>query len=112
VPTISEAAQEAGRPAPEIVAGFPIWVTDDVDAARAVAARVFMIYGQLPSYRSMLDHEGLAGPEDLAIIGDEATCAARLDELATAGVTQFLASEFANDDEGRGRTRAFLASRL
>ena len=33
VPTISDAAEEAGRPAPEIVAGFPIWVTDDVDAA-------------------------------------------------------------------------------
>ena len=62
VPTISEAAADAGRPAPEIAAGFPIWVTDDVDAARAVASRVFMIYGQLPSYRAMLDHEGLAGP--------------------------------------------------
>ncbi len=112
VPTISEAAADAGRPAPEIVAGFPIWVTDDVDAAREAAARVFMIYGQLPSYRAMLDHEGLGGPEDLAIIGDEATCAGRLDELVAAGVTQFAASEFADDDEGRARTRAFLASRL
>jgi 5,10-methylenetetrahydromethanopterin reductase len=112
VPTISEAAADAGRPAPEIAAGFPIWVTDDVDAARSVASRVFMIYGQLPSYRAMLDHEGLAGPEDLAIIGDEATCADRLDELVAAGVTQFAASEFANDNEGRERTRAFLASRL
>ena len=112
VPTISEAAADAGRPAPEIAAGFPIWVTDDVDAAREVASRVFMIYGQLPSYRAMLDHEGLAGPEDLAIIGDEATCADRLDELVAAGVTQFAASEFADDNEGRERTRAFLASRL
>jgi len=112
VPTISEAAAEAGRPAPEIAAGFPIWVTDDVDAAREVASRVFMIYGQLPSYRAMLDHEGLAGPEDLAIIGNEATCADRLDELVAAGVTQFAASEFADDNEGRARTRAFLASRL
>ena len=107
-----EAAAEAGRPAPEIAAGFPIWVTDDVDAAREVASRVFMIYGQLPSYRAMLDHEGLAGPEDLAIIGNEATCADRLDELVAAGVTQFAASEFADDNEGRARTRAFLASRL
>lgn len=112
VPTISEAAADAGRPAPEIAAGFPIWVTDDVDAAREAAARVFMIYGQLPSYRAMLDHEGLGGPEDLAIIGDEATCAGRLDELVAAGVTQFAASEFADDDEGRVRTRAFLAGRL
>ncbi len=112
VPTISEAAADAGRPAPEIAAGFPIWVTDDVDAARTAAASVFMIYGQLPSYRAMLDHEGLAGPEDLAIIGDEATCAARLDELVNAGVTHFAASEFATNAEDRERTRAFLASRL
>ncbi len=112
VPTISEAASDAGRPAPEIVAGMPIWVTDDVDAARTAAAETFAIYGQLPSYRAMLDREGLGGPEDLAIIGDEAECAGRVDELAAAGTTQFIASEFASDADGRQRTRAFLASRL
>jgi F420-dependent oxidoreductase-like protein len=112
VPTIREAADEAGRSAPEIAAGFPIWVTDDADAARANAAQTFLIYGQLPSYRAMLDREGLGGPEDLAIVGDEDTCAARLDELIEAGVTQFAASEFANNAEDRERTRSFLASRL
>jgi F420-dependent oxidoreductase-like protein len=112
VPTISEAAEAAGRPAPEIASGFPIWVTDDVDGARANAAKTFVIYGQLPSYRAMLDHEGLGGPEDLAIIGDEATCGARMDELVAAGVTHFAASEFANNPEDRARTREFLASRI
>lgn len=112
VPTISEAAADAGRAAPEVAAGFPIWVTDDADAARANAAQTFLIYGQLPSYRAMLDHEGLGGPEDLAIVGDEAACAARMDELVESGVTLFAASEFANNDEDRARTRAFLASRL
>lgn len=112
VPTINEAAEAAGRATPEIAAGFPIWVTDDVDTARATAAKTFAIYGQLPSYRAMLDREGLEGPADLAIVGDEATCADRLDELVAAGVTQLAASEFAPDDEGRSRTRAFLASRL
>jgi 5,10-methylenetetrahydromethanopterin reductase len=112
VPTISEAAAEAGRPAPQVVAGFPIWVTDDVEAARANAAQTFVVYGHLPSYRAMLDHEGLGGPEDLAIIGDEAACGARLDELAAAGVTQLAASEFASHPEDRARTRAFLVSRL
>ncbi len=112
VPTISEAASDAGRPAPEIAAGFPIWVTDDVDAARANAAKTFLIYGQLPSYRAMLDHEGLGGPEDLAIIGDEATCAGRMAELVAAGVTQLAASEFADNAEDRARTRAFLATQI
>ncbi len=110
VPTISEAA--SGRPNPEIAAGVPIWVTDDVDTARAHAARTYQVYGQLPSYRAMLDHEGIDGPEDLAIIGDEATCNGRLDEFEAAGVTQFLASEFANTPGDRQRTRAFLARRL
>jgi F420-dependent oxidoreductase-like protein len=112
VPTISEAAEAAGRPAPEIAAGFPIWVTDDADAAREYAARTFKFYGQLPSYRAMLDREGLAGPEDLAIIGDEADCAGRMDELVAAGVTLFTGAEFADNPEGRARTRAFLASRI
>jgi len=112
VPTISEAAAEADRPSPEIAAGIPIWVTDDVDTARAVAAKTYAVYGQLPSYRAMLDHEGIAGPEDLVIIGDETTCASRLAEFEAAGVTQFLASEFANTPDGRRRTRAFLAGRL
>ncbi|MEO6652107.1 MAG: TIGR03564 family F420-dependent LLM class oxidoreductase [Ilumatobacteraceae bacterium] len=112
VPTICEAAAGAGRPAPEVAAGVPIWVTDDVDTARAVAAKTFEIYGQLPSYRAMLDHEGADGPADLAIIGDEASCGDRLDELQAAGATQFLASEFANNPDDRRRTRAFLATRL
>ncbi|MEZ5375851.1 MAG: TIGR03564 family F420-dependent LLM class oxidoreductase [Acidimicrobiales bacterium] len=112
VPTISEAAEAAGRPTPHVVAGMPIWVTDDVDAARAQAAKTFEIYGQLPSYRAMLDREGCAGPADLAIIGDEATCQGRVDELAAAGVTHFAASEFASNPDDRERTRAFLGSLL
>ncbi len=111
-PTITEAAEEAGRPSPEILAGFPVWVTDDVDHARERAAVVFEIYGQLPSYRAMLDREGLDGPADLAIVGDEATCSARLDELRAAGVTQLAASEFADNAEDAARTRSFLAAQL
>lgn len=112
IPTINDAAAEAGRPTPEVAAGFPIWVTDDAAAARANAAKTFEIYGQLPSYRAMLDLEGIGGPEDLAITGDEAACAARVEELIAAGVTQFAASEFANNTEDRQRTRAFLTGLL
>ncbi len=110
VPTIREAATAAGRPAPQIVAGVPIWVTDDVDVARANAAKTFEVYGQLPSYRAMLDREGIDGPADLAVIGDEATCADRMKEFAAAGVTHLAASEFANKPDDRARTRAFLAT--
>lgn len=112
VPAITAAALVAGRSTPRIVGGFPICVTDDTDAARAQAASDYAVYGQLPSYRAMLDREGLAGPEDLAIIGDEATVKDRLAELAAAGVTEFAASEFGPNIEDRRRTRTFLAQQI
>lgn len=41
-----------------------------------------------------------------------ATVAGGLDALVAAGVTQFAASEFADNAEDRARTRAFLAARI
>ena len=60
-------------------------VTDDVDGARKQAAEQFEMYGILPSYRAMLDREGYAGPEDAAIIGDEATVTDRARRTARGG---------------------------
>ncbi len=71
IPTIREAAIEAGRSEPRIGVGLPVCVTDDTTAAREKAAEEFVIYGQLPSYRAMLDREGAAGPADVAIVGTE-----------------------------------------
>src|ERR1700722_15734555 len=48
VPTITAAAEEAGRPAPQVVVALPVCVTTDVDGARQRADRIFAIYGQLP----------------------------------------------------------------
>ncbi|MBG0817072.1 TIGR03564 family F420-dependent LLM class oxidoreductase [Planomonospora sp. ID82291] len=107
-PAVTEAARAAGRPAPRIVCALPVCVTDDVEAARARAAEVFAVYGQLPSYRAVLDREGAAGPADVAIVGDEETVAARIEALAAAGVTDFAAAEFTSD----GRTRKFLKTLL
>jgi 5,10-methylenetetrahydromethanopterin reductase len=112
-PALREAAAEAGRSetAVRVAASLPVSVTDDVAAARARAAEEFAIYGQLPSYRAMLDREGFAGPEDAAIIGDEDTVSDRLDELAAAGVSEFAAVTFDASAEGRARTRALLRSK-
>ena len=111
VPTITEAAAKAGRPSPRVVCILPICVTADPDGARERAAKVFAIYGQLPSYRAMLDREGAAGPADLAIVGDEDTVAAQVGDVAAAGVTDFVAGEFSGGEDGV-RTRAFLRSLL
>src|SRR6476620_4715298 len=78
-PTLRQAAADAGRPegSVRVAASLPVSVTDDVDAARKQAAAQFSMYGDLPSYRAMLDREGYAGAEDAAIIGDEATVKGR-----------------------------------
>jgi F420-dependent oxidoreductase-like protein len=109
VPTITAAAQAAGRPDPRVVCILPVCVTGDPGGARARAAKVFQVYGQLPSYRAMLDREGAAGPADVAIVGDEDTVAAQLEALAKAGVTDFVAGEFGTGEDAR-RTRALLSS--
>jgi F420-dependent oxidoreductase-like protein len=106
-PEIGEAAARAGRPAPRIVAGLPICVTGDVAAARERAGRAFAMYGQLPSYRAMLDREGGVAPADVALIGGESEVEDRLAALAAAGATEFAASEFARGDDA-ARTRELL----
>jgi F420-dependent oxidoreductase-like protein len=110
VPTLNEAAEAAGRPSPRVVCGLPICVTDDPDGARQRAAKVFAVYTQLPSYRAMMDREGVAGPADLAIVGDEASVRDQLAEVAAAGVTDFNASMFPGNREEGERTRALLRS--
>jgi 5,10-methylenetetrahydromethanopterin reductase len=107
VPAISAAASAAGRPSPRVVCNLPVCVTSDPVAARASAAQIFAGYGQLPSYRAMLDREGAAGPGDVAIIGDEDAVTAQILALKDAGVTDFVAAEFARG-QGRERTRSLL----
>ena len=111
VPTLVAAAREAGAPPPRVVAGLPIVLVRDGAAARAKAAEVFAIYGQLPSYRAMLDREGAAGPGDVVIAGDERTLAGALRGLEDAGVTDFCAAVFEAEPGCTARTTDFLAAR-
>ncbi|MEE8507643.1 MAG: TIGR03564 family F420-dependent LLM class oxidoreductase, partial [Myxococcota bacterium] len=92
VPGVRAAAKAAGRSDPRIVAGFPVVLTDDPAAAREAAGKLFALYGTLPSYRAMLDAEGLESPGDIAIAGDERAIEASLRSLASAGVTDFNAA--------------------
>ena len=112
IPSITAAAEGAGRAAPRIAVGLPVCVTDDVDGTRERAARVFSIYGQLPSYRAMLDKEGAAGPADVAIVGTEDEVRGEIEALAKVGATDFIAAEFASDPDEVKRTRETLRSLL
>lgn len=110
-PTITEAAMTAGRPSPQVIAAVPVCVTTDVDAARARAARDYVIYGQLPSYRTMLDREGLGGPEDLALIGSPDVIAEGMQRFADAGATMVVANPFGSREE-LDASRAAVAALL
>jgi F420-dependent oxidoreductase-like protein len=105
IPSITEAAAGAGRPAPQVVVGLPVCATADVDAARERAARSFAMYGQLPAYRRLLDEEKAEGPADVAIVGDEEAVAAQIRGFFDAGATGFLAGPFGSAPEREATVR-------
>lgn len=108
VPIISAAAREAGRAAPRILAGLPICVTDHAATVREQAVRAFGRYGELPSYRAILDRAGAASPADVCLIGNEPQVEADLKRLEAAGATDLAAFVFAPRGEDAGRTLRLL----
>lgn len=112
-PLVSAAAERAGRPAPRIVAGLPVAVHDDADAARAVIAKQLAIYGRLPNYQRILAHGGVDSPAAAAIVGDEATVTHQLEALEAAGATEIWADVVAIGEDratSRERTMTLLRS--
>lgn len=107
VPTIGAAASEAGRPSPRVVVSLPVTVTEDGEGARRRIDEALAIYPSLPSYRAMLDREGVAAPSDVALVGDEASVEAGVRRLADAGATDLAAAVMGSAAE-RDRTRRML----
>ena len=110
VKRLTSAAEAAGRPAPRVVGGVPIALTKQPDAARESIATTLAMYGQLPSYRAMLDREGVDGPADIAILGDENALRGEIDRFRNAGVTDFNAAIMNVEDGAYERTLEFLSS--
>ena len=110
VKRLASAAEAAGRPAPRVVGGVPIALTNQPDAARESIATTLAMYGQLPSYRAMLDREGVDGPADIAILGDENALRGEVDRFRNAGVTDFNAAIMNVEDGAYERTLEFLSS--
>jgi F420-dependent oxidoreductase-like protein len=102
--------RDAGKPDPAIVAGMPIVLTANVDKAKSVIAENLTVYGQLPSYRAMLDREGAAGPADIAIVGDENQLRGQIKRFEDLGVTDFNAAIMDTEDGAYARTLEFLGS--
>lgn len=109
VPTITDAAERAGRPAPRIIATLPVCVTDDPGTARARLTANTQMYTTLPSYQAMFEREGVETTGELGMIGGEDQVEQMLADLADTGLTDFGASEFGLDPDDRARTRALLS---
>ena len=107
---LSDAADAAGKPQPKVVGGYPVILTNKPDEARAKIAEGLTIYGQLPSYRAMLDREGVDGPADIAIAGDENLLRGEIKRLEDIGVTDFNAAIMDVEEGAYDRTLEFLAS--
>ncbi|MDW3217015.1 MAG: TIGR03564 family F420-dependent LLM class oxidoreductase [Acidimicrobiales bacterium] len=107
-PRLNEAAAAADRPGPRVICSLPIAVTDDEGGMRDFVGQVLAGYGDLPSYRAMLDLDGHAGPGDAMVCGDEESVRQQLGALAAAGATEFAAAEIGDSSEGFARTRALL----
>lgn len=109
-PRIHDAADAADRHAPAIVCSIPCWVTDDPQPARDLIAQLLSVYAELPSYRSMLDIEGVHGLGELSFVGTEQEVRDRIGAVADAGATDFTAVVMGGNPDETAATRALLAS--
>ena len=107
-PIINAAAEEAGRPVPQVIAAVPVCITSDLDIAEEYAKRDFGFYGDLPSYRAMLEREGLANSWDIALSGSFEEVAEGLQKYSDSVGTQVVAAVY-GPDEAREQTVSELA---
>jgi F420-dependent oxidoreductase-like protein len=117
-PRITKAAEEAGRPAPRIVAGIPVVLckNDEVDAARERANQVLAEAEYSPNYQRLLEHGDANDVGDLLAAGDETAVTERLRRFRDAGATDlsFRVVPLGPDRDARiasrDRTQAFLTT--
>lgn len=113
VPTMSEAAAKAGKPAPRFVAMVPVLLSKDAASGRDIINKTYQVYGQIPSYRATLDRGGAATPADVAVIGGEEELETGIRAFEAVGVTDFVAAipRDAPGAEGTAELLAGLAKR-
>ncbi len=110
-PRIRNAADANGRPAPRVCVGLPATVCDDEAAGRRQAAEAYGRYGQLVNYRRVLDIEGVEGPSEVAVVGNEDSLRRQLEQFAAGGATDFMANIFALPGDGESDRRTYAALR-
>ncbi len=88
-PRINKAADNAGRPAPRVVAGIPVCLcaSGQIDAAKERANRILAEAETSPNYQRLLDRGDARNVGDLCAAGDEDDILRRFRSFADAGVT-------------------------
>jgi F420-dependent oxidoreductase-like protein len=117
VPRLTAAANDAGRPAPRVVAGVPVALcqASEVDQARAHASEVLGHADFSPNYVRLLEHGDAEDVGDTMAAGDEAAITERLRRYRDAGVTDLAARVVPLGDHAQARaaslrrTQEFLA---
>ena len=113
-PRIKEAAADAGRPAPRIMALIRLCVTDasSQEAAAALAKETSLRYRAVPSYERVQDMEGLDDPAQLHLNGSWEQILDGLRAYAEAGVTDYRLEIAAPTPAARDATREAFATYL
>jgi alkanesulfonate monooxygenase SsuD/methylene tetrahydromethanopterin reductase-like flavin-dependent oxidoreductase (luciferase family) len=108
-PTISRAADAAGRPAPRVVAGIPLCLCrdDEIEAAVARTNRILSEAEVSPNYQRLLEHGEAQTVGDILAAGSESTIEKRLRAFADAGVTDI---SFRVVPVGKGREELIASS--
>jgi F420-dependent oxidoreductase-like protein len=111
-PIINDAAATADRPAPAIVCSLPVWVTDDPTGPRGFLGAILADYANLPSYRAMMDVEGVPGLGELSIVGNEEYVREQIGLIAESGATDFTPVPMGGTPDEEARTMAVLREAL
>lgn len=94
-----------------IIAAVPAVVTGEPDEVRAEAVEQMAFYGRIPSYRKILDVEGVEHAADLALIGDEKAVLEGLRRYYDAGATDVVVTQAGiRSAEERRRTWEVVSS--
>ena len=89
-----------------------ICVTDDHAGAYALARQISAHYQGFPSYRRVLEREGLDDPAKLHLIGSSQQVLDGLADYADAGVTDLRVEVSTHDETARVQTREALCNYL
>jgi F420-dependent oxidoreductase-like protein len=106
-PNLAQGAARAERAAPPLIAEMPCALTDDVDAALAMATRDLAVYPQMPFYRAIFESAGIeVSPEwnremvEAAVLyGDAEELARKIRGLFDVGADEVVLSPFGVGDD-------------